>query len=330
MPSRRLPVYAASLAAVLLTAPAWGQSVISAHSGIVHYVEGDVAIDGELTHPKFAQFPEVKPGQVLSTTDGRVEMLLTPGVFLRLSENSSVKMISNALSDTRVEVVSGTALIEVGELLPDNAITLISGGARIALPKRGLYRIDADPARLRVYEGQALVSDGDRKLAARKGREVELASGALDAKSFDARDTDAFYRWSGRRDSYIAAANVTSARVASNSADYGSGFYSGRSAWSWNPYFGMFTFVPASGIYQSPFGSPFYSPSMIRFVYFPRQSSPIGFSPTAPGLASMPAASMGSTSPGSASLGGGSAPRLAAPSGGMASPRGMSGGHLGR
>jgi len=334
MLSRRLPLSAPRFGAVLVFAgflastPAWAQSVISAHSGIVHYVEGDVSIDGQLTHPKFAQFPEVKPGQVLSTAEGRVELLLTPGVFIRLAENSSVKMIANALSDTRVEVVSGTALIEVGELLPDNAITLIAGSTQIALPKKGLYRIDAEPAQLSVYDGQALVSSSDQKVTAKKGREVDLDSGTLDVKKFDAKNTDAFYRWSGRRDSYIAAANVTSAHVASNSG-YSSGFFGGRSAWSWNPYFGMFTFVPASGIYQSPFGSPFYSPSMIRFVYVPRMSSPFGYANGPPGLASMTPGSFGSASLGGASAA--SAPRLAGPSmspapGGMVSPRSMSGG----
>src|ERR1700686_1161610 len=79
---------------------AWAQSVISAHSGVIHYVEGDVTIDGAAVHPKFAEFPDVKSGQSLATGEGRVELLLTPGVFLRLTDNSSVRMISNVLADT--------------------------------------------------------------------------------------------------------------------------------------------------------------------------------------------------------------------------------------
>src|SRR6202051_1965578 len=88
----------------VLAGGAWAQSVISAHSGVIHYVEGDVSIDGTAIQPKFAEFPEVKPGQLLATGEGRVEVLLTPGVFLRLTDNSSVRMISNALPDTRLEV----------------------------------------------------------------------------------------------------------------------------------------------------------------------------------------------------------------------------------
>src|ERR1051326_8247865 len=97
----------AVIAAASLAPAAWAQSVISAHSGIIHYVEGEVSIDGNAIHPKFAEFPEVKAGQLVATAEGRVEILLTPGVFLRMAENTSVRMVSNALADTRLEVVSG-------------------------------------------------------------------------------------------------------------------------------------------------------------------------------------------------------------------------------
>src|SRR5258706_5131600 len=96
----------AMLCVMFCGSAAWAQSVISAHSGVVHYVEGEVTIDGAAVHPKFAEFPDVKDGQVLATEEGRVEVLLTPGVLLRMAENSSVRMLSNALADTRIEVVS--------------------------------------------------------------------------------------------------------------------------------------------------------------------------------------------------------------------------------
>ncbi len=156
----------AMLCVMFCGSAAWAQSVISAHSGVVHYVEGDVTIDGAGIHPRFAEFPDLKDGQVLATEEGRVEVLLTPGVFLRLAENSSVRMISNSLVDTRVEVVSGSALVEAGELLANNAVTFESHGAQIAIPKKGLYRIDADSARLQVYDGQAIVSSASEKATA--------------------------------------------------------------------------------------------------------------------------------------------------------------------
>jgi hypothetical protein len=233
----------------------------------------------------------VKPDQVLATEDGRAEILLTPGVFLRLPENSSARMISNSLADTRLEIVSGSALLEVGQLLRNNAIAIEVRGVEIALPKQGLYRIDTDPARLRVYDGEARVTAASGKIDVKRGREVALDEPTLEARNFDAKSTDPFYRWSARRSEYVAAANVISARTASNSG-YSSGFASGGyGSWAYNPWVGMFTYLPASGIYWSPFGSPFYSPAAISYVYFPRAFSAPGRMAAAPVAA--PATSSG-------------------------------------
>jgi hypothetical protein len=261
----------AALLAMSFAPRAGAQSVISAHSGVIHYVEGDVSIDGAPVHPKFAEFPDVKAGQLVATAEGRAEILLTPGVFLRMAENSSVRMLSNALADTRLEVVSGSALVEVGELLDHNAISFEASGTRVDLTKKGLYRIDANPPKLRVFEGQARVSSGSESLTARKGHQIDLDAAKPADIKFDTKETDAFYRWSSRRAEYVSAANVISARVTSNS-DYRSGFTNNPGAWSWNPYFGMFTFLPANGVYWSPFGSPFYSPGMAWAAYVPQRS----------------------------------------------------------
>jgi hypothetical protein len=259
---------------VVLANSAWAQSVISAHSGVIQYVEGQVTLEGKQVQPKFAEFPDVKNGQVLAAEDGRAEVLLTPGVFLRLAENSSFRMVSNKLADTRIEVASGTAMLEVSEFLKDNAITVQFHGAEIQLMKRGLYRLDSDdPARLRVYDGEARISSADHALTAGRGREVEIGT-TLEARNFDAKHTDSFYRWSGRRDEYVAQANLVAAKTASSSySDYGSGFASGANgtpgAWAWNPWYGIYTFVPGSGTFMSPFGYAFYSPLTIGSFYGP-------------------------------------------------------------
>jgi hypothetical protein len=338
---------ALSLAFTLGAVPsAWGQSVISAHSGTIHYTEGQVLLDGNAIQPKFGEFPEVKSGQVLSTQDGRAEILLTPGVFLRLGENSSFKMISNQLSNTRLEVQSGEAMIEVGELLPDNAIAVAFHQGDISIAKRGLYRFDSDPSRMRVYDGEAsVVSPSADPTIVRKGHELIFGEAKLEARTFDAKDTDEFYRWSARRDEYVAEANITSAKsvrdtnggmgyaggscmgsgygmssgmgISSNVGTYygtgigsnnaatfsnvslnpgigvnssmpltsatgvgsgvgvgtgvgpGVGMNPGMGSWAWNPWFGMFTYVPCSGTYFSPFGYGYFSPYAVGYLYGP-------------------------------------------------------------
>ncbi len=244
-------------------AVASAQSIVSARAGAVHHVEGDALLDGEPVVMEFAKFPQMKEGSVLETKLGRAEILLTPGVVLRLAENSAIKMISNRLTDTRVEFLHGSALIEAVELLKDNSVTFTAGNAVIHFEREGLYRLDSDPLQLRVYKGKARVFKDDEVLVAKKGKVVELGT-FLAATKFDPKQNDTLYRWSARRSSYMAMANLSAARYMDR---WGVAWH--ESGWSWNPYFGLFTFVPAGGIYYSPFGYSFWSPSQVYLVYSP-------------------------------------------------------------
>lgn len=239
-----------------------GQSVVSARSGLVHYLEGRVYLGEEPIESKYGSFPEVKEKAQLRTEEGRAEMLLTPGVVLRLGENSAVRMISNRLIDTRLEFLSGAALIEADDLLKDNAVTIAYKENTVHLLKKGLYRFDGEPATLRIYSGEAdIESPGQQHLVVKDGKLVHL-DGDMALEKFDNKVTDALYRWSKRRGEYLALANVSAAKSLT-----GSGSSWQMSGWRWNPYFGMFTFIPLRGYYDSPFGFRFWSPFEVYRVY---------------------------------------------------------------
>ena len=85
--------------------PACAQPVISAKSGLVAYVQGEVFLGDQPVESSLTSFPEVKEKMVLRTAEGRAEVLLSPGVFLRMGENSSFRMIANRLIDTRLELL---------------------------------------------------------------------------------------------------------------------------------------------------------------------------------------------------------------------------------
>jgi hypothetical protein len=225
------------------------QGVVSARSGMIHYVEGRVLLDGQPVHLKFAEFPEIKVDHTLTTEDGQAEVLLTPGAFLRLKENSALRMISNRRSDTVVEVLAGSALFEVDELYKDNAITIQLHGVAIALPKRGLYRIDADLPRLRVYNGKARIISGTATLIAKRGSQVKFGDVLL-AEHFDPKDTDAFYQWSTRRSAYIAAASDSLARWAGERGVV----FPDNSCSAWNAWFGVFSCPPGNEPGYGSFG----------------------------------------------------------------------------
>jgi len=199
---------------------------------------------------------QLEPGQVLSTENGKAEVLLTPGVFLRLGDNSSVKMISPSLTNTRVELEKGHAEVEVAEIHNENDLQVTEDNVTAQLLKKGVYDFNADQAQIRVFDGQAKVSEDGKQIDVKGGHELDLnAGGSLKAKKFDKKEyasEDDLYRWSSLRSSYLAEANV---QLAPSYAT--TGFVSG---WYWDPWFGGYTFIPGSGLLYSPFGWGFYSP----------------------------------------------------------------------
>src|SRR5712675_1746923 len=113
------PVWKASLSVAVLTLgaiPALAQPVISAKSGVVSYVMGKVMVGDQVVEPSETKLTEIKENAVLRTEEGRAEVLLTLGTILRTGENASFKMITTRLIDTRLELLSGSHLVEVDEI----------------------------------------------------------------------------------------------------------------------------------------------------------------------------------------------------------------------
>lgn len=251
-------------------------AVISARSGLIHYVEGQVYLGDQAVETKFGVFPEVKENQQLKTEEGRAEVLLTPGVFLRLGENSSFRMLTNRLIDTRLEFLSGSAVVEAEDFGKDNSVTVAFKDARVHPVKRGVYRFDAAAAELRVFDGSAEVTSGDQTVEVKEGHSISLDTLAL--HKFDKADTDALNRWSERRAEYVSLANVAAADTLRSSmfsgssmlpgGAWGSGSFGG--GWYWNPFFGMYTFVPGTGgMFYSAYGNPLFSPFDVDLAFVP-------------------------------------------------------------
>ena len=238
----------------ILSVPAWGAN--PALPGTLNYVEGQSSIGTQTLDSKSIGSTELQTGQTLTTKKGKAEILLTPGVFLRLDDNSSAKMISPSLTDTEVGVEKGQAMVEVAEIHRENDIRITEDGATARLLKTGLYDFDAAQDQVRVFEGKAAVNEGDRRITVKGGHEVNVSSNVVaKARKFDKKtyEADDLYRWSSLRSAYLADANADAARIYVNDDWFGAGWY-------WDPWFGAYTFIPADGIFYSPFGWGFYSP----------------------------------------------------------------------
>ena len=253
---------------------------LGSKSGLISYVEGKVYLGDQLVEPSPTRFPDVKENAVVRTAEGRAEVLLTPGVVLRLGENSSFKMITNRLIDTRLELLTGSAVVEADEIAKDTNVTLVSKDGTVSLGKKGLYRFDTAPARLKVFEGLASAQVAGQNFEVAGGKMLGLGGTIASVEKFNKEDTDSLDNWSRRRGELVAMANVSAAKQVHDSGCAGFSFVTPVSTsqpcpadpcapgWRYNPWFGVITYIPCGGGAWSPYGYRYWSPGMVTRAFY--------------------------------------------------------------
>jgi hypothetical protein len=349
------PVWRALLSVAVLTLgaiPALAQPIISAKSGVVSYVMGKVTVDEKVVEPSETKLTEIKENAVLRTEEGRAEVLLTLGTILRSGENASFKMLTNRLIDTRLELLSGSHIVEVAEVQKDNNLTIAAKDATVTINKKGLYRFDVDQSQIKVYEGVLGVQLNGQNVLVGTGKMVGMSGTSASVAKFDKEDTDALDHWAKHRAERIAMANASSAKqvhdygCASNSFTAGS-FAAATNpslnspcsnpcaSWRYNPWYGLITYIPCGNNIYSPYGYRYWSPyNVMRAYYVP--PAPVynrggggGFGGGNAGYSGMSQTSAGYSGAMSTSSAGVSSPSAGAMSGstGSASAGASSGGH---
>lgn len=220
--------------------------------GTLNYVEGSAQLNGQPVGQNAVGSATLAKGQTITTTDGHAEVLLTPGVFFRLGQNSAAEMVSPNLTDTAVRLERGRAAIEVDQLFKQNDIHIVENNVPVQLVKPGLYEFNADNGTVKVFDGQAAVSKGDGHWTLVKGgHQLNLAEGPGQKPAKfdkDQAENTGLYRWSSLRSDYLAQANNQMA------AQYGEGYAPG---WYWDPWTIDYTFLGPYA-FESPFGWGFY------------------------------------------------------------------------
>jgi hypothetical protein len=333
-------VMAGLLGAGALGVPAAAQQapVGAPAAGTLNYVEGQASMGGQAMSEKAVGSAQLLAGQTLATQNGRAELLLTPGVLVRLDNNSAVLMDNPGIPDTQVAVQGGRAMVEADQVLPANHIEVREGPATVRIIKPGLYDFDAAHGLVRVFDGRAEVTVAGATHTLQAGHQFDLNAPKLKAQGFDKKASeDAFYRWASLRSSYLAEANADAARGFAQGYYGGAGYAQGNYApyygyaavgpygdgpgWFWDPYWSAYTWLPWDGIFFNPFGFGFYSPGFAYAAPFYGYGFRGGFHNFGPGYRPTVVAHSGSTGQvaGSGVHGGGYNPGFGARSSGVAS-----------
>ncbi len=250
---------------------------ISARAGGVNFVVGDVRVRrGEATQTLSAN-DEIASGDMLRTgAGGQLEMLLNPGSYLRLAENSEIELTDSSLDNLRLRIVSGTVIVEAtgtgGNERP--LIETATPQTSVAIIRDGLYRISVLPATTHTTEvfvrrGRALVIQNAQPVLVRGGkRAIIIGDSLIDVASFNRRNKDAFDLWSRERGETLARENRRLSNRAMTVAlagfgDFNSLFDARRGYYPSGLWVrgtsGCYTYLPFYAGAYSPYGGGYYT-----------------------------------------------------------------------
>ncbi len=188
--------------------------VISAKAGGINAVTGRARVQTS-ANSEWEQLTirdNLEAGDLVRTgVDGRVEMLLNPGSYLRVAENSEFELTNNSLDNLELSLVRGTAIVEVtGPEDLELLINITTPHTKLAIVRRGLYRlkvVPGDVTELIVRKGRVLLSDSATKV--KDGRKLIFSGPTFTMAKLNKTDKemDDFDLWSKNRAETVARAN---------------------------------------------------------------------------------------------------------------------------
>lgn len=259
-----LAVFGASLAFSQGINASTNKFVISAQAGGISYTEGTVDVARKVGKSGVVlKGDEIFVGDRVSTgSDGRAEVLLNPGSYLRLGENSAFEFVSTDLEDLRVRLDRGAAILEV-YASREFRVDVLTPHGKVRLAETGVYRFDVDKnsTAVAVWEGEALMGRGWMTVI-KEDRKGVLANGTVSVTKFD-HDKDALEAWSKSRSKDLAKATANLKRRAVRedlrNSLYNTGFnaYNSFGLWVFDPFSNGYCFLPFGYGWYSPYGYGF-------------------------------------------------------------------------
>ncbi|HJZ82679.1 MAG TPA: FecR family protein [Pyrinomonadaceae bacterium] len=238
---------------------------ISAKAGGVNAVSGQVMVRRVGQGPQLlTSQDDLASGDVVNTGQGsQAEILLNPGTYLRLAEDSEFEMVDNSLDNLLVKLNKGSAIIEAtGPEQIELRIPIITEQKRMTIVRAGIYRINVRPGVTELFVRKGRMSLGtNRDDIVKSGKKMTFSSGGQSIAKLTDADKDQFDDWSKLRGQTLAKANLKLSARALNGYLTSSAFSSpfgrfGRwGLWTWSPFSSCYTFLPFYGGWGSPYGS---------------------------------------------------------------------------
>lgn len=273
---------------------------ISATAGGINLISGKVTLQrkGVIHSQPLTAKDDFETGDVIRTgADGRLEVLLNPGSYMRVAEDSEFALTDASLESLRLKLIKGNFIVEAAGAGDTRLLTEIdTPQTKISIIRKGLYRINVAPnnaTELLVYKGRAVV--GNNSLETVKDGKMVVVTGSGNGPGvakFDRKQQDAFGFWSRQRAETLVAANrrlsdglINSAFSVFNSswcAQANCAAYSGL--WVYDPFLNSRTYLPFYARSSSPYGRHYsngFGYNGNSGIYPPNYPSPT--SPSNPG-----------------------------------------------
>ena len=258
--------------------------VISAKAGGINAITGQASVHarGETDWQQLSITDDLDAGDhVRTANDGRVEILLNPGSYLRLGGDSEVELSNNSLDNLEVRLLRGTAIVEAaGADDLELNINISTPHTKLAIVRQGLYRLNVVPenaTELIVRKGKVILSDSHTKV--KGGNKVifnatNISVAKLTKEEKKASDSEEVSVWSKDRAKMLAKANsrinnrmLTSAFATFNDWDP---FSRRLGLWFYNTGSRCYTFLPFYYGLGSPYGSYYNTSIYYPSAYYPR------------------------------------------------------------
>ncbi len=245
-----------------LSAAAGDRYVITAKAGVVNVVEGTVTVvrmkekSGLLLKGDMLDVGD----RVSTSENGRAEILLNPGSFLRLGGNSTFEFNTTSLDNLELKLDSGSAIFEVFAA-DEFKVSVVTPVAIYSLIKSGVYRIDVSgnsSATLRVWKGTAKVGTDYEVTPGRSA--MATGSNNVSVVKFDRDEKDSLDVWSKSRSKDLAKLSASLRgegfrRTLMQGFQGGSwNFQNSFGLWVYDPRFRGYCFVPFGYGWRSPYG----------------------------------------------------------------------------